>query len=56
MKIKILSWNDKGMGDVRKRKVIKSLVKKYYPNILCLRETKVEVMEGLQKGLEGVDE
>lgn len=41
MKVKIISWNVWGLND-NKKETIKSLVKKWKPDVLCLQETKIE--------------
>lgn len=47
MKTKILSWNVNGLNDNRKWDIIKSLVRDWKPNILCLQETKIEDWNGI---------
>ncbi|WMV33011.1 hypothetical protein MTR67_026396 [Solanum verrucosum] len=42
MRIKILSWNVRGLNDSRKRSTIKSLLMKWKADIVCLQETKIE--------------
>lgn len=42
MKLKILSWNVNGLNDFNKRDIIKSLVRKWKVDILCLQETKLQ--------------
>jgi len=42
MRIKILSWNVRGLNDSRKRSTIKSLLMKWRADIVCLQETKIE--------------
>lgn len=42
MKVKILSWNIRGLNDWDKRSTITSLVRKWKADILCLQETKME--------------
>ena len=41
MKIKIISWNVRGVNDPDKRKVIKNFLRSYRADIVCLQETKV---------------
>ena len=41
MKIKILSWNVRGVNDSNKRKVIKNLIRTNRVDLVCLQETKV---------------
>ena len=52
MKIKILSWNVKGVNDAAKRKVIKAFIKMQRVDVVCLQETKFkEVSIGLIRSL-----
>ena len=44
MKIKILSWNVRGVNDSNKRKVIKNLIRTNRVDLVCLQETKVQKM------------
>ena len=41
MKIKILSWNVRGVNDPAKRSVIKSFLRSNRVDLVCLQETKV---------------
>ena len=45
MKIKIISWNVRGVNDSDKRKVIKNLIRSNSANLVCLQETKVQEMK-----------
>ena len=40
MKVRILSWNVRGVNDQEKRKVIKAFIKTQRVDIVCLQETK----------------
>ena len=52
MKIKIISWNVRGVNDPEKRKVIKNFLRSYRADIVCLQETKVQEMSvELARGL-----
>lgn len=42
MKIKILSWNVRGLNETERRTSIKSLISKWRADIVCLQETKFE--------------
>lgn len=42
MKVKILSWNVRGLNESKKRGIIKSLLMKWKADIVCLQETKIE--------------
>ena len=44
MKIKILSWNVRGVNDSDNRKVIKNLIRTNRVDLVCLQETKVQEM------------
>ena len=44
MKIKILSWNVRGVNDLDKRKVIKNFLRSQRADLVCLQETKVQEM------------
>ena len=41
MKLKILSWNVKGLNDFRKRLVVKNLLREWKCDVVCLQETKL---------------
>ena len=52
MNLKLLSWNVRGANDINKRRIIKSVVRKQKVDLLCSRETKIQLMtEGLVKSL-----
>ena len=42
MKIKILSWNVRGVDDRNKMKVIKALIRSQRVDLVCLQETKIQ--------------
>lgn len=44
MKIKILNWNVKGLNAKEKRVVVKSLLKGWKADVVCLQETKLNEM------------
>ena len=44
MKLKILSWNVRGVNDPEKRKVIKNFIRIHRVDMICLQETKVQEM------------
>ena len=44
MKIKILSWNVRGVNDRNKRKLIKALIRSQKVDLVCLLETKMTEM------------
>lgn len=41
MKIKILSWNVRGLNAREKRSVLKSLLQQWKVDLVCLQETKM---------------
>ena len=44
MKIKMISWNVRGLNDPQKRLVVKNLLREWKCNIVCLQETKIASM------------
>ena len=42
--LKLLSWNVRGANDNSKRKVIKFVVRKQKVDLLCIQETKIQVL------------
>lgn len=44
MKIKIISWNVRGINDKDKRKIIKSLICSQKADFVCFQETKVQLL------------
>ena len=52
MKLRILSWNVRGVNDREKRKLIKEVIKSQKADLVCLQETKIqEMLNGLVKSL-----
>ena len=47
MKIKIISWNVRGVNDPDKRRVIKSFLRSNRVDLVCLQETKVHQMNNV---------
>ena len=47
MKIKILSWNVRGVNDPDKRRVIKNFLRTHRVDLVCLQETKVQEMNNV---------
>lgn len=43
MKLKIISWNVRGLNDIEKRVKIRRMLREWKANIVCLQETKMEV-------------
>ena len=44
MRLRILSWNVKGVNDKDKRKLIKDVIKTQKADLVCLQETKIQEM------------
>jgi exonuclease III len=44
MKPEILSWNVRGLNDGGKRLTIRNLIRQWKSNIICLQETKLEII------------
>jgi exonuclease III len=44
MKPKILSWNVRGLNEGNKRLRIRNLLKQWKADIICLKETKLEII------------
>jgi exonuclease III len=44
MKPKIISWNVRGMNELEKKTKIRRLLREWKVDIVCLQETKVEVI------------
>ncbi|XP_059310209.1 uncharacterized protein LOC132061397 [Lycium ferocissimum] len=42
MKIKVLSWNVRGLNEISGRTTVESLIQKWKADIVCLQETKIE--------------
>ena len=41
MKLRLLSWNVRGVHDSFKRKVVKALIRSQRVDLFCLQETKI---------------
>ena len=44
MKIKMISWNVRGLNDPQKRLVVKNLLREWKCDVVCLQETKIASM------------
>ncbi|KAG6633256.1 hypothetical protein CIPAW_12G035200 [Carya illinoinensis] len=44
MKPKILSWNARGLNDIGKRLQVRNLLHGWKPDIVCLQETKLKIV------------
>ncbi len=44
MNVKIISWNVRGVNDSGKRLRIKNMLKDWHVDIICLQETKMELI------------
>jgi len=43
--MRLVSWNVRGLGGLEKRKEVKDLVKEKLPFVLCLQETKLQLID-----------
>ena len=48
MKVKIFSWNVRGVNDLEKRKVVRNFIRSQRVDLVCLQETKIQ---GMNKAL-----
>jgi exonuclease III len=46
MKLKLLSWNVRGLNDPKKRVVLKNWLRKWKVDVVCLQETKLDKVDG----------
>ena len=44
MNVKILSWNVCGLNDRNKRLQVRSFIKQWGADVICLQETKIELV------------
>ena len=44
MKIRMISWNVRGLNDPRKRHVVKNLLREWKCDVVCLQEMKIASM------------
>ncbi|XP_030936692.1 uncharacterized protein LOC115961945 [Quercus lobata] len=44
MNLKIISWNVRGLNDRDKRLRVRNLVRNWRPDVICLQETKMELI------------
>ncbi|RVX11941.1 hypothetical protein CK203_009552 [Vitis vinifera] len=52
MKLKIISWNVRGVNDSSKRKIIKNYIRNQRVDLMCIQETKIQEMsEGIVRSL-----
>ena len=52
MRLRILSWNIKGVNDRDKRNLIKDVIKTQKVDLVCLQETKIrEMTSGIVRSL-----
>ena len=52
MRLRILSWNIRGVNDRDKRKLIKNVIKTQKVDLVCLQETKIqEITNGIVRSL-----
>ena len=41
MKLKMVSWNVRGLNDFQKRLVVRNLLREWKCDVICLQETKI---------------
>ena len=46
MKVKLLTWNVRGLNDPKKRVVLKNWLRKWKIDVVCLQEAKLDKMDG----------
>ncbi|WKA02253.1 hypothetical protein VitviT2T_020466 [Vitis vinifera] len=52
MKLKLLSWNVRGVNEKEKRKIIKTFIRNQRVDLMCIQETKIQSMsEGVARSL-----
>ena len=52
MKLKLLSWNVRGVNEKVKRKIIKTFIRNQRVDLMCIQETKIQQMsEGVVRSL-----
>ena len=44
MNLRIISWNVRGLNDNEKRLRVRNIIKTWKANIVCLQETKLELI------------
>ena len=44
MKVKIMSWNVRGVNDPDRRKIIRNFIRYQRVDLVCLQETKIQEM------------
>jgi exonuclease III len=45
MKLRLISWNVRGLNNPQKREVVKHLLREWRCDIVCLQETKLDVLD-----------
>jgi len=45
MKLRMVSWNVRGLNDARKRLVVRNLLQEWNCDVVCLQETKLASMD-----------
>ena len=45
MKLKLLTWNLKGLNDPKKRVVLKNWLREWKVDVICLQETKLDKVD-----------
>ena len=45
MKLRMVSWNVRGLNDAQKRLVVRNLLREWNCDVVCLQETKLASMD-----------
>ena len=45
MKLKIVSWNVRGLNDPKKRGILRNWLRKWKVDVVCLQETKLDKVD-----------
>jgi exonuclease III len=45
MKLRLISWNVRGLNNPQKREVVKHLLREWQCDIVCLQETKLDGLD-----------
>ena len=55
MQLKIITWNVRGLNDLKKRLQVRHLLKLWKMGIMCLQETKLELLtKGIVRNIWGI--
>jgi exonuclease III len=45
MKLKLVSWNVRGLNDPKKRGILRNWLRKWKVDVVCLQETKLDTVD-----------